>query len=200
MSEAQLDLCAAVECLLFVSREPVPALRLAEVLGAPLEQIPLLIEELGRRLEHTGLHVVPLAGGYCLATREAYAEPVRKFLEPKPQQLSPQALETLAIVAYRQPVTRPQVEQVRGVNSAGPLRSLLDRRLLKVTGRQNAPGRPFLFVTTREFLEVFGLPSLEDLPPLSGDVTQALTQALSVESPVEEPAAKEAEAPFEFEA
>ena len=173
MSEAQLDLCAAVECLLFVSREPVPALRLAEVLGAPLEQIPLLIEELGRRLEHTGLHVVPLAGGYCLATREAYAEPVRKFLEPKPQQLSRQALETLAIVAYRQPVTRPEIELLRGVNSDSVINTLLDHDLICERGHKNTPGKPMLYGTTDMFLKLFGLAGIDALPDLLTFVEQA---------------------------
>jgi len=197
MEAPTLDLCAAAECVLFVSREPVPASRLAACLGLPPERIPSLIEELSARLVGHGLHVVHLAGGYTLATREEYADLVRTFLEPEPEQLSRQALETLAIIAYRQPITRPQIEAVRGVNSAATVRALLDKGLIRTAGRDKAPGRPFLFVTTDRFLSLFGLASLSDLPPLSEDAVEHLAKsyaAAAFEEPTEE------EAPFEFEA
>jgi segregation and condensation protein B len=199
MEEASLDLCAAAECILFVSREPVPAARLAECLGVPAERIPSLMDDLAARLCGHGLHVLLLAGGYSLATREEYGEVVRVFLEPKPEELSRQALETLAIIAYRQPLTRPQIEAVRGVNSAGAVRTLLEKGLIRTAGRAKSPGRPFVFVTTREFLSLFGLAGLEDLPPLSDDAAETLAASLAHGQPEGEPASEE-EAPFEFEA
>ena len=199
MEEATLDLCAAAECVLFVSREPVPAGRLAECLGVPPDRIPPLMEELGARLAGQGLHVLLLAGGYSLATREEYGEVVRVFLEPKPEELSRQSLETLAIIAYRQPITRPQVEAVRGVNSAGAVRTLLEKGLVRTAGRDKVPGRPFIFVTTNEFLSLFGLAGLEDLPPLSDDAAETLAKLPAHGQPEGEPVPEE-EAPFEFDA
>ncbi|HEY3398010.1 MAG TPA: SMC-Scp complex subunit ScpB [Armatimonadota bacterium] len=200
MVEATLDLCAAAECLLFVSREPIPAGRLAECLGVTTDEIPPVLEQLSTRLEGHGLHVVLLAGGYSLATRETYAEVVRVFLEPKPEELSRAALETLAIIAYRQPITRPQIELVRGVNSAGPVRTLLDKGLVNTAGREKVPGRPFRFVTTAEFLKLFGLANLQDLPPLSDDAAETLAKSLSRGLEDKPAPAKEEEEPFEFEA
>lgn len=200
MDEASLDLCAAAECLLFVSSEPVPAGRLAEALGVPAERIPSLMDELAERLVGHGLHVLALAGGYSLATREEHSELVRAFLEPRPEQLSRQALETLAIIAYRQPITRPQIEAVRGVNSAGALRTLLEKGLIRTAGRDKSPGRPFVFVTTKEFLTVFGLAGLEDLPPLGEGAVETLTKSPARGAPEGESATEEEEAPFEFEA
>lgn len=197
MDATTLDLCAAAECLLFVSREPASPSRLADCLGLPVERIPSLMEELSARLAGHGLQVVHLAGGYCLATREEYADLVRAFLEPKPEELSRQALETLAIIAYRQPITRPQIEAVRGVNSAGAVRALLDKGLIRAAGRDKAPGRPFLFITTDRFLSLFGLASLSDLPALSEDAVEHLAKSYAGREcgePTEE------EAPFEFEA
>jgi segregation and condensation protein B len=200
MKQPELDLCAALECLLFVSREPVLPARLAEVLAVSSEALPALVERLSARLEGHGLQVMQLAGGYSLATRETYAEQVRLFLEPKPEQLSRQALETLAIVAYKQPITRPQIEAIRGVNSAGMLRALLDRRLLTTAGRDKAAGRPFLFVTTPDFLSLFGLADLGDLPSLSEDAAETLARALDQAEAERAGAEAEEEPPFEFEA
>ncbi len=198
MEEATLDLGAAAECVLFVSREPVPASRLAECLGVPAERIPSLMDEVSARLVGHGLQVLLLAGGYSLATREEYGEVVRIFLEPKPEELSRQALETLAIIAYRQPITRPQIEAVRGVNSAGAVRTLLEKGLIRTAGRDRAPGRPFIFVTTKEFLSLFGLAGLEDLPPLEADAAEVLAKSLA-HGQAEESTGEE-EAPFEFDA
>ncbi len=200
MDEAQLDLYAAAECLLFVSRDPVPVSRLAEVLGVPSDDIPELMAELDQRLAGHGLHLAHLAGGYALATRPEFAEMLRVFLQPTPDQLSRQALETLAIVAYQQPATRPQIEQIRGVNSASVLRVLLDKQLVAIAGREKAPGRPYRFVTTSQFLSLFGLASLDELPPLSEEATEALARSLSQEEqrpPIPE---EEEEKPFEFKA
>lgn len=156
-------LCA-LECLLFVAGEPVPAERLAFVLGCESTDIPRLCEQLNEHLQGHGLHVVPLAGGYTLATRPEYADYVQKLLEPEPEKLSIQALETLAIIAYRQPITRPEIDALRGVNSAAIVTSLLEKGLIRIKGRKDAPGRPFLFETTPRFLSCFGLADLSELP------------------------------------
>ena len=166
MTPAQQHPTAAAECLLFVSDTPVPAGRLAEHLGAALGEVEEIIQELGRQLQGRGLHVIAIAGGYNLATRPEYAELVEAFLEPDPERLSVQALETLAIIAYRQPITRPEIDELRGVNSAGVIHTLLEKKLIRLAGRKQAPGRPFLLETTDTFLSVFGLKDLDELPQL----------------------------------
>lgn len=161
------DLVNAFQCLLFVAQEPLSARRAAEVLEVEVEHIAELAAQLERRLDGHGLHLMNLAGGYTLATRHDYAEYVQQLLEPDPQRLSRQALETLAIVAYKQPITRPQIDLLRGVNSAGIINSLIEKNLLRITGRASVPGRPFLLATTSQFLSTFGLDSLDDLPDVA---------------------------------
>ncbi len=165
----------ALECLLFAAKEPVPMQRLADVLAVDVTLLPGLLQELGARREGTGLDVVQLAGGYSLATRPDYADYVRTLLEPDPERLSVQALETLAIVAYRQPMTRPEIDEVRGVNSSGAVASLIQKDLVRVAGRKDAPGRPFLLETTPHFLSLFGLKDLDDLPDI-GELRRAMEQ------------------------
>ncbi len=160
------DLVNALQCLLFVGEEPLSAQRAAELLQVRPEAVAELISKLQRKLKGHGLHVVHLAGGYALATLPDYAEYVQALLEPDPQRLSKQALEVLAIVAYRQPITRPHIDALRGVNSSGVINSLIEKDLLRITGRAQAPGRPFLLVTTAYFLSAFGLSDLDDLPRL----------------------------------
>ena len=162
----EFDYPAIIECLLFVSGEPVPAEQLAEVLSLQAEAVPALIDQLNEKLDGRGLQVTGLAGGYCLTTRSEYAEWVERFLQPDPERLSVQALETLAIIAYRQPLTRPEIDSIRGVNSSGMVGSLIERGLVRIAGRKDAPGRPFLLETTPEFLSAFGLKELGQLPTL----------------------------------
>ncbi len=160
------DPVSALQCLLFVADEPLSPHRAAEILDMDVKDVPALVEKLARKLEGHGLHVTSLAGGYALATRSEYAEYIQALLEPDPQRLSRQAFEVLAIVAYKQPITRPEIDAVRGVNSSGVINSLIEKDLLRITGRAGAPGRPFLLATTNHFLAAFGLKSLEDLPQL----------------------------------
>ena len=174
MTERQ-PLVNALECLLFAAKEPVAVSRLAQVLEVDVTELPGLLEDLQRAREGTGLHVLALAGGYALATRPEHSEHVQRLLEPDPERLSVQALETLAIIAYRQPITRPEVDEVRGVNSSGAVASLIEKTLARVAGRKDAPGRPFLLETTPHFLSVFGLSDLGDLPEL-GDLGHALPE------------------------
>lgn len=165
--EAQPDeaeLLCALQCVLFVAGEPLPVDRLAQALGREVTDLPGLCDRLNAHLTGQGLHVVQLAGGYALATRPEFADYVQRLLEPEPERLSIQALETLAIIAYRQPITRPEIDALRGVNSGGVVTSLLEKGLVRISGRKDAPGRPFLLETTAHFLSSFGLGDLSDLP------------------------------------
>lgn len=163
-----------LEALLFASDSPIEAERIQEVLGldSPVAARGV-VDELRQRLEDGGraLQVVEAGGGFRLLTRpEAAPWLVRLQRSRTRARLSRPALETLAIVAYRQPVSKPEVDVIRGVNSEGVLESLLERRLIRMAGRKEAPGRPFLYETTREFLVAFGLRDLGDLPKVEGEL------------------------------
>ncbi|RUM87929.1 MAG: SMC-Scp complex subunit ScpB [Thermodesulfatator sp.] len=159
---------AVLEALLFVAGRAVRVKELREVLPEASErEILEALEELAQDYAGRGLRIREVAGGFRLETVPEVAERVRAFLKPRPRRLSRAALETLAIVAYHQPVTRAEIERLRGVDSSGPLKLLLEERLVRIVGRKAVPGRPLLYGTTSKFLEVFGLKSLEDLPPLA---------------------------------
>jgi len=157
-----------VEALLFVSPEPLASQRIAEVLGCDKKEAARLARALGERYDEQGsaVAVEEVAGGFQIRTRSDLAPWVRKLLAARPSKLSRAALETLAIVAYRQPVTRTDIEKIRGVDSSGVLQSLMDRKLVKIMGRMDVPGRPIIYGTTRSFLELFGLSDLSELPTL----------------------------------
>jgi len=167
MEEERLK--AILESLLFAAGEPVPLARLAAVLdNVARDAIKKALGEmiLGYGAGARGVMLEEVAGGYQLRTPKEHALYVRKLLAAKPPRLSRPLLETLAIIAYRQPVTRPEIEQLRGVDSGGVLETLLERRLVRIAGRKEAPGRPIMYATSAEFLEVFGLRDLEGLPDL----------------------------------
>ena len=157
-----------IEVLLFASEAPLSAADLARVDdGLDEEQVEGLIAELKQEYDAAdrAFDIVEIAGGYQLLTRPEYADILQRFeTVPLTARLSPAALETLAIVAYRQPVGRADIEEIRGVGAGGVLRTLLERNLIEVTGRGEGLGRPLLYGTTRFFLEHFGLRSLEELP------------------------------------
>ena len=166
MEEERLK--AILESLLFAAGEPVPLARLAAVLDNVVAR-DAIKKALGEMLVGYGARGVMLeevAGGYQLRTPKEHALYVRKLLAAKPPRLSRPLLETLAIIAYRQPVTRPEIEQLRGVDAGGVIETLLERRLVRIAGRKEAPGRPIVYATSPEFLEVFGLRDLEGLPDL----------------------------------
>jgi segregation and condensation protein B len=169
-----LDPVDVLEALLFASDGPVELERLREVLELPsVGQAQELVDVLRERLERArrALQVVEVAGGVRLVTRPEVAPWLVRLARSRSRsRLSRPALETLAIVAYRQPVSRPEIDAVRGVNSEGVLDSLLERRLLRIGGRKDSAGRPFLYETTREFLVAFGLRDLGDLPKPEGDL------------------------------
>jgi len=159
----------AVEALVLASPEPVSPARLAELVpGATQAEARALVEELNAEYAEQGraFQIASAAGGFRLQTLPEFAELVQQLQPTRPLRLSRAALETLAIVAYRQPVTRTEVENVRGVDAGAVIKSLLDRHLVRIAGHREVPGRPLLYATTRRFLEVFGLEKLEDLPTL----------------------------------
>jgi segregation and condensation protein B len=162
-----LSLPAQVEALLFVAIEPVTPGQLAVALEAVTPDINNALDELEASLPNRGLRLQRFNGRVQLTTAPECAEAIERFLGLEAtSHLSRAALETLAIIAYQQPVTRPQVDSVRGVNSDGVMRSLLSKGLIQEGGRAEGPGRPILYSTTPEFLQHFGLNSLMELPPL----------------------------------
>src|SRR6186997_1970868 len=159
----------ALEALLFVSDEPVTSVVLAQALGIERRDVDALCEELAAAYEERGAGITlrNVAGGWRLTTHPDAAPVVEQYvLASRHVRLTKAALETLAIVAYKQPVTRHQISGIRGVNSEGVLRALVDRGLIQEVGRDEGPGRAALFGTTPEFLERLGLASLADLPPI----------------------------------
>jgi len=162
-----LDPAEVIEALLFAADAPVKLDRLAELAEVPSETTRTVIDQLNANYQETGrtFRVQRVAQGFQLYTMPTYAEFVRRLYQHQyTHRLSRAALEVLAIIAYKQPVTRPEMEQLRGVDCSGPLVTLLERRLIATYGRASRPGNPFLYRTTSEFLRYFGLAGLEDLP------------------------------------
>ena len=165
----ELDRRGVVEALLFVAEEPLPLAKLQEVLAdADPVQTEATIRELARRLEEEGrgLMVQEVAGGFRLSTRAEASPWIQRLQQVKPAKLSRAALETLAIIAYKQPLTRAEIEAIRGVAVDGVMRTLLERGLIRMLGRKAEAGRPMLYGTSSGFLEHFGFKDLGDLPSL----------------------------------
>ncbi len=179
-----------VEALILGSPEPIPAARIAEVIRAKPALVRTLVEELNAAYVKEGraFEIAEVAGGFQLRTLAAYAPYLQQIQKTRPLRLSQAALETLSIVAYRQPVTRAEVEHVRGVDVGAVLRGLLERKLVRIAGHRDVPGRPLLYGTTRRFLEVFGLASLEDLPTLRDIEELAAEAGIEMAGPDEEEA------------
>jgi len=189
------ELKSALESLLFVSGAPLSADRLAGIFEETAqEQVEEQLRALGREYDDrgSGIMLVEVAGGWQLVTRPEHAASIRKFRSVKiSAKLSRPALETLAIVAYKQPITRSEVEQVRGVNIGGIMRNLMERRLVKIVGKKDVPGRPMMYGTTPEFLQYFGLKDLSALPTLKE--FQELEAGEEIMEDVPAPEAHEAE-------
>lgn len=187
LDTAQLK--AIIEALVFASPEPLTPKLLFKLLNdEPREDVAAALGALRQDYEQRGgLHIAEVAGGYQITTRPEFHEWVRRlFHERTTQKLSVQSLETLAVIAYRQPVTAPEIGEIRGVNASGVLSTLMERHLIKIVGRKNVIGRPFLYGTTREFLIRFGLRDLNDLPKVE-DMAAALgfdAPAILTERPV----------------
>jgi segregation and condensation protein B len=175
-NRASAELKAILEALIFASPEPLTPKAIYKILDTePREDVQAALEELKRDYERPGgLQLVEVAGGYQIVTRQDLHEWVRRlFHERTTQKLSVQALETLAVIAYKQPLTALEVSEIRGVNTSGVLNTLLERHLVKITGRKQVVGRPFLYATTKEFLIRFGLNDLGELPKVE-DMAEAL--------------------------
>jgi segregation and condensation protein B len=167
----ELSLAAKIEAMLFVSAEPVPVAQLSQALDVTASVIERGLKELDEMLLSRGLRLQRNGGRVQLTTAPELAPLVELFLGLEATtHLSRAALETLAIIAYQQPCTRPQVDSIRGVNSDGMMKSLLSKGLVQESGRTDGPGRPILYSTTPEFLQHFGLGSIVELPPLAAPV------------------------------
>ncbi|OGW70365.1 MAG: SMC-Scp complex subunit ScpB [Nitrospirae bacterium RIFCSPLOWO2_01_FULL_62_17] len=177
------ELKAVLESLLFVSAEPIPLERLMVALGTVSKSelrhaLQSLREDFDR--EGRGLQMVELAGGYQIVTRAEHAPWIKRLAKAKASpKLSRSAMESLAIIAYKQPIVRAEIEQIRGVEVSGVLRTLLERKLIRMVGRKDVPGRPIMYGSTKLFLQQFGLSDLSQLPPLRefkelGEAEQAM--------------------------
>ena len=179
---ASADLKAILEALIFASPEPLTPKAIYKLLDTePKEDVAAALAELKQDYEQPGgLQMVEVAGGYQIVTRPDLHEWVRRlFHERTSQKLTVQALETLAVIAYRQPITAAEITEVRGVNTSGVLNTLLERHLIKIVGRKQVVGRPFMYATTKEFLIRFGLNDLTDLPKV-----EDMAEALGLEAPL----------------
>jgi segregation and condensation protein B len=176
------ELKAILEALIFASPEPLTPKQMFKLLDAePKEDVQAALQALKQEYERPGgLQLVEVAGGYQIVTRPDLHEWVRRlFHERSTQKLSVQALETLAVIAYRQPVTALEITEIRGVNTSGVLNTLLERGLIKIAGRKQVVGRPFMYATTKEFLIRFGLNELSDLPKV-----EDMAEALGLDAPL----------------
>lgn len=159
-----------IEAILFISGEPLTLASLKGSTELPEPELKQLLDEMiaEYKQRNGGLLLIEIANGYQMVTNPHYSQWIRKFKSTAASsKLSMPALETLAIIAYKQPIIKAELEQIRGVNSDGVVKTLLDRRLIKIMGRKEVPGKPLLYGTTREFLEYFGLKDLTELPTLS---------------------------------
>ena len=163
------ELVAVVEALIFVADEPITSKLLADVLGEEKQAVEAAVEQLKQEYENreSGLQIREIAGGWQIATRTEFHEEVRKFLKTRPSaKLSLASLETLAVIAYKQPVTVPEILEIRGVQSASAIKTLLDKRLIVAKGRKETVGRPMQYGTSKDFLLQFGLKDLTELPSI----------------------------------
>jgi segregation and condensation protein B len=164
------DLKAVIEAAIYITDEPLTSEQIASALNQPLERVEGFLNQLVAEYSAAdrGMSIRELAGGYKMSTKPEHHESIRRFvkrLQP-PLKLSLAARETLAVIAYKQPITAPEILEIRGVQGAGVLKTLLDRKLIAAAGRKNVLGKPIMYKTTREFLVQFGLSSLAELPTL----------------------------------
>ncbi len=169
-----------IEALLFVASEALSIKTLAKLTGAEESDVTVALQKIDEEFAHRGIVLREIAGGYRFASAPDAREAVEAYLLPPKSNLSPAALETLAIAAYMQPVTKGDIEGIRGVSADSVIATLVDRRFLTESGRKDVPGRPMLYKTTPEFLEAFGLRTLEELPPIDVDATMPVELALPI--------------------
>ncbi|MEY2936330.1 MAG: hypothetical protein RL033_7079 [Pseudomonadota bacterium] len=192
--DMEIFLSGLIEALLFTSQKPLELKEIARSAGIDRPRARELLERLGRHYSARGIVIDEVAGGYVLRSSPRYAPQIQKFLALRPVRLSRAQLETLAIVAYRQPVTKPEVDDIRGVDSGQVIKGLLERSLLKIVGKKDEPGRPSLYGTTNDFLELLNLRSLGELPTLreytelSEESRRKFADETGEEAPIELPA------------
>jgi segregation and condensation protein B len=174
-------LAGTIECLLFVAGEPLAVRELTRTTEADEESVHAAIRFLRDRYVSSGLQIVEIAHGFQMATRPTFAAAVGKLMAPNANKLSRPALETVTIIAYRQPCTQAEIEAVRGVASDGVLKTLMERDLIRDAGRKPTPGRPILYATTDAFLHYFGLAELSDLPLLDEDEAETRADAFAAD-------------------
>ena len=195
--ESHLDkqrIKSIVESMLFINEHPLETKELAEVLNVSKKDIERAADELIEELKahNAGMCIVKIAGGYQMCSVPENEEWVRKlYSERTKRKLSTAALETLAIIAYKQPITKMEIESIRGVNADGVTKNLTDAGLIKIGGRKEVVGRPFLFITTRKFLEYFGLNAIKDLPKLDEFINLAKNDVIVQEMFASNPTSKE---------
>ncbi len=189
---------ALLEAVVYILDEPKTAAQLAEALGRTVEEVTFALRDLMQESAqpHRGIAIREVAGGYKMSTKPEFHEEVRAFVKnlKPPLKLSLAALETLAVIAYKQPITAPEITEIRGVQGAGVLKTLLDRKLITTAGRKAVIGKPILYKTTKEFLLQFGLKDLAELPTLK-EFEELRRLAMSDDTPEEAPAAETAPAP-----
>ena len=167
---AASELKAVLEAIVYVLNEPLTAVQIAQALGRTVQEVEPVLRELAEDTAkpNRGILIREVAGGYQMSTKAEHHEVVRNFVKnlKQPLKLSQAALETLAVIAYKQPITVPEILEIRGVQGAGVLKTLLDRKLIATAGRKNVVGKPILYKTTKDFLTQFGLKDLTELPTL----------------------------------
>lgn len=181
--EAQAASIAEIEALLFVAERPLTRAELRTLTGLSRDEVDARLGDLEMQLRDRGIRLVSSGEQVMLGTSPESGRLIARYLGADEVRLSPAALETLAIVAYRQPVTRGTIERIRGVDSGHVVRGLQHRRLILEQGRADSPGRPILYVTSMEFMERFGLTSLDDLPPIEAEVAARLAEAAVEDAP-----------------
>lgn len=185
------ELKQIIESLLFVATEPVPVDKIKEVTGMERKTVLEALNELKEHFksDNHGIQIAEIAGGYQMVTLSENSPWIKKFLTVKTTgRLSKPGLETLAIIAYKQPIIRTEVETIRGVDCGGVIKTLLERRMVKIIGRKEMPGKPMLYGTTKEFLEYFGLNNLSELPTLKEfkETTFPISEPEFIDTPIGE--------------
>lgn len=177
------DLVPAVEALIFAAARPLDAAQIAEILETDAAAVDEALAQLKNACneQQRGVSLEQVAGGYQFRSRAEFAEYLRKLGRRRPFRFSRAALETLAIIAYRQPVTRPDIEYLRGVDSGSVLKTLMEKHLVRILGKRDVPGKPMIYGTTPEFLELFGLPDLASLPTLQ-EFSELMEEGLIAEA------------------
>ncbi len=189
-----MQLKALVEGIVFASVHPLKPEQVAEVIEVDVKRVSQVLDELVEEYaaSERGFRLYTVSEGYQFRTREEFSEALRRFNKSKPFRFSRAALETLAIIAYRQPITRGEIEYLRGVDSGGVLKTLFEKHLLRILGKKDVPGRPILYGTSKEFLELFGLrdltglPTLKEFSELDGEVELPIGEAQVLNEDVQE--------------